>query len=436
MRSSGLRRAAAAVPAVFAISASNGVAQPAPDEWASRASPAEIADAVPALRGRKDFFRGVMRCAVENSGELSNCRVIQETPLGLGIGPGLLSLAPKYRRKPPGEKGLREVNIAESWAPADKPADWSRRPTANDLRSVFPVEAYKRGISGSATIECVATLQGALTNCVSLEETPADKGFGGAAIALTPQFMMKPAMRDGAPALAIVRIPINFRTFGPAPMSEGKRVMPTNLAWAEAPTYADVVEAYPKKAREARVGGRATVGCTMTREGRLANCEVISSDPRQYGFDTAAKALAKRFRLEVATPKDAATTRDLMVHLPVTFDPMMLDQKEPVVGKPNWAALPSTDEVVAAFQALKATTTVRVQLTCVVQPAGYVSQCVTTSEQPVGIGAGAAALSLAPGFRLSTWSTEGLPVVGGTVRIPIRYEPDAPAKASPPAAGH
>lgn len=411
-------------------------AAPPPSEWESRASWSEVVAALPKLRDWNAMFRGAMRCAVEDSGELSKCRVILETPVGMGVGSGLLSLAPKYRRKPPGAKGAREVVVAEGWAPFDTAGDWSRRPTSNDLRTVFPTEAFKKGISGSATIQCTATVQGALTDCLAIAESPAGMGFGSAAIALTPQFTMRPAIWKGQPTPSIISIPIGFKLFGPAPAAEGKRVVPPNLPWAEAPTYAEVAAAYPKKARAERTAGRATIACSMTREGRLTNCEAISVNPRNYGFDTAAKALAKSFRLQVTTPADVSAVRDLMVHLPFTFDPAMLDAAEPVVGKPNWAALPTGDAIVSAFEATKAKGTVRAQLRCIVQPGGGLGSCTVASEQPAGAGIAAAALTLVSSFKVTTWTAEGLPTVGGVIVVPLRYEPDGPPPASPPPAGH
>lgn len=382
----------------------------------------------PAAAGAK-LVRAVMRCAVADSGELKDCRIIRETPTASGMGAALLALAPKFRRKPPGPKDLRQIEIVNGWSSFDKPGDWLKRPTPMDLHAVFPTEAYKRGISGSATINCVATIQGALTDCVAVEEFPADQGFGGAAIALTPQFLMRPATLKGVPVPSIMSIPINFKMDGPAPISVAKRVAPANLAWTEAPTYADVAVAYPSKARAARVGGRATVACGMTKEGRLKDCETLSSSPKGMGFEAAARTLARQFRLEVRTPADLAAAKDIIVHLPITFDPAMLDQATPIVGKPNWAALPRGDEILASFQALKVDRTVRVQLRCVVQQAGYLSGCEVAAEEPKGSGAGAVALALAPRFRLSTWTAEGLPTIGASVTIPLRYEPEAGPQA-------
>jgi protein TonB len=51
-----------------------------------------------------------------------------------------------------------------------------------------------------------------------LRAAPQGEGFGEAALALTPLFRMKPMSRDGQPvAGGIVRVPIAFRSAGPAP---------------------------------------------------------------------------------------------------------------------------------------------------------------------------------------------------------------------------
>jgi TonB family protein len=397
--------------------------------WVRWPSEAERAGVRPAAAKPGVFVRAVARCAVEATGELSGCRVVRETPTASGAGQALLALTPKFRRKPPGKNDLKEVNVTGSWYDTDSEADWVRRPSAEDLLAVFPSEAFKRGVSGYATIDCVGTTQGALTDCVAIEESPGDMGFGGAAIALTAQFMMKPARFKGAPVQSVIRVPIRFITYGPAMAVGSKRVLPPNLAWAEAPSYADVVAAYPKKARDEKMTGRATVSCNMSPEGRLTTCSIVSSAPRGYGFDTAAKALAKRFRYEITKESDKAATRSVSVHLPVTFDAAMLDHATPVIGKPNWASIPTADQMRAVFAALAVKETVRVTLTCVVQPGGTLAQCASASEQPVGVGAGVAALTLVPAFRLTTWTAEGLPTVGGSIRIPLRYEPGPAAEA-------
>jgi protein TonB len=120
------------------------------------------------------------------------------------------------------------------------------------------------------------------------------------------------------------------------------------------------------------------------------------------------------------------------VQLPVVFDPAMLTDAPPIIGKAQWAGLPTTEELDVAFGKGSRPGTSRVVIACVVQQGGLVDSCSVEREDPAGAGLGKAALTLAPHFRLTTWTTEGLPTVGGRVRIPIRYEGGA-AKDTPAA---
>jgi TonB family protein len=374
-----------------------------------------------------------MRCQIQDDGTLSACTVVREQPAGRGFGDALLSLAPKYRYPPPKPNQARGVVLPGDWFDYDTPPDWQRRPTARDLIAVVPRDAAKKGVGGKATITCMATIQGTLTDCFPIFEEPAGMGFGGAAVALAPQFLMKPARKNGAPVPSIVSIPINWPADGmrfvASAAGPGKKVAPPNLAWAEAPSFADVAAAYPAKAREARVGGHTILACDMTEEGRLKSCDAGSTSPSGYGFDTAAKALAKQFRYPISTDADRKATREVSVHLPVTFDPSMLAGGDPVVGKPSWAAVPGGNLLTEAFS--KHTGVARATLSCKVQQGGRLDACSIVSEEPAGAGTGQAALSLVPAFRLSTWTTEGLPTVGAVVKIPIRYE-GREAAAKPP----
>lgn len=394
-----------------------------PDFWTRGPSRNAFMAAWPeAARKQGSGGRAAMRCGVDSEGALKDCKVILDRPSGAGFGAALLSLAPHYRRNLADYPGTEAV-VVEDWFEIDTPPDWVKRPSAWDILSVFPSEALKAGRSGDAVISCLVTAQGALDDCVPVWESPAGMGFGRAAVALTAQFAMKPATRGGKPAPSVARIPIRFKTYGRADTSMMKRVAPAELAWAEAPAYADVVAAYPAKARAENIGGKAVVACEMRRDGRLEDCLVHSETPRGKGLGEAARKLARRFRLEVSTEEERRLTDDLVVHLPVVFDPAMLSDQPPVVGRPSWASLPTADDLKGAMDGLKAGQTVRVVLACVVQPGGTLDGCKVVSEEPAGLGAGQAALGMSPKFRLTTWTSEGLPTIGGTVRIPLRFEP-------------
>src|SRR5205814_10111810 len=102
------------------------------------------------------------------------------------------------------------VIIPYSYFPFDKAPDWLRKPTERDLLVVWPKAAWRKGLGGKATIACLVSPQGAVYDCVPTSESPPGENFGAAAVALTPQFLMRPATLGGQPVLSPVTIPINF----------------------------------------------------------------------------------------------------------------------------------------------------------------------------------------------------------------------------------
>ena len=93
---------------------------------------------------------------------------------------------------------------------------------------------------------------------------------------------------------------------------------PVAVAWAEAPSAADVAAAYPAKAKEAGVGGTVELTCTINREGRPRTCAVLKETPSNYLFGTAARRLAERLRV------NELNLRGQDVMIPVTFNPEVL----------------------------------------------------------------------------------------------------------------
>ena len=61
-----------------------------------------------------------------------------------------------------GVAGLALAAGAASAQPVEKPPDWLKRPTAQDLMAVWPAAAWERGEGGKAILTCTATVQGAL----------------------------------------------------------------------------------------------------------------------------------------------------------------------------------------------------------------------------------------------------------------------------------
>jgi protein TonB len=85
---------------------------------------------------------------------------------------------------------------------------WLNRP--RDLSRYYPPRALRRSIEGHVRIDCVVDVSGWLTNCTVLEETPADWGFGQAALRIAREHRMSPALRDGVPVTARYRMIVPF----------------------------------------------------------------------------------------------------------------------------------------------------------------------------------------------------------------------------------
>jgi TonB family protein len=298
--------------------------------------------------------------------------------------------------------------------------DWLHRPSAADLRSVWPIEALKKGQGGRAVIACLVSDQGVLYDCKVVEETPAGAGFGAAALLMAPQFVMRPMTRDGVPVKGgTIRIPIVFKGGGEMLGSEHPMVSPT-MAWERAPTRAEVVAAYPAKAKAAAVGGMVSLQCGFSYLRTLNDCRTLAEEPKGYGLEAAARQLASRFVAAPQRPGGKAISQ-AVVQIAIAFDPDLATAADKV-GRPNWVGLPSDETLDRVFADLPAEVkTVQVVLNCTVEQGGGLSGCGAVAEEPPGHGFAARALALVPEFRLSTWSMEGLPVVGGQVSIPIRY---------------
>jgi TonB family protein len=310
----------------------------------------------------------------------------------------------------------------------DQKPDWLRRPTAESLMGVWPTEAIRKGLSGKAVIACKVSTRGVLFDCTVVSEKPAGAGFGGAALALTPQLLMKPAMKDGKPVdICCVRIPINFDAgtatgshLPPEPPLTRKVV--SNPIWRAAPTRDDLVRIYPTKAQAERIGGHVTLDCSFSRTAGLRACGTLREEPRGYGFAKAARDLAGQFTGPEAL-SDGKSINGVGVQILFAFTPEMLDGST-IAKSPKLLATPDAEAFMSRYPpaAVKAgVLKARVVMNCTVVEEGRLEACDMESEEPKGFGIGAATLPLAEGFRMALWSDDGLPLVGARVRLPIRY---------------
>jgi hypothetical protein len=186
-----------------------------------------------------------------------------------------------------------------------------------------------------------------------------------------------------------------------------------------------VAAAYPPKAAAAKQPGRALVRCRFDAGGHTTACDTVFEEPVGAGFGMAALSLAKMFSAPPTFDK-GRPIREAVTQIQFTFTPDLL--ATPLASpRPNWVALPEAADLANAFPAKARAEGVksgRVVLGCVANASGGLDACEIQTEDQPGYGFGQAALSLVPSFRMKTWSDDGRPMVGGRVRLPLRFEDD------------
>lgn len=94
--------------------------------------------------------------------------------------------------------------------------------------------------------------------------------------------------------------------------------------------------------------------------------------------------------------------------------------EKPMVTQPAWIQRPTAEDVGRVTpNILDGPAEVRVLMACRITPEGRLEACAIKAEDPPGYGYGAAALSLAPIFRMPALDMDGRPVAGRMVQIPI-----------------
>jgi len=111
---------------------------------------------------------------------------------------------------PPPAAAASVAKSAASRAPVTVNARVLRRPTDADLMAGYPARALNQNIPGRATMTCTATVQGALTGCMAMSESPPGQRFGQAAVALASRYRISPRTIDGQPVESSVSLDLSW----------------------------------------------------------------------------------------------------------------------------------------------------------------------------------------------------------------------------------
>jgi TonB family protein len=420
--------------AAFATAALSGVAAAGDDkiqpQVARRVTAAEKAAVYPKTAFEKKISgEATLNCTADDAGREVDCRVIDETPAGLGFGEAALALSTKERVKTTDGRGgsivgKRFETDFSFLAPGDSNPDWLRKPSAQDLAAAFPTKALQDGTAGKAAIKCGVTIEGFLERCVVLFESPADFGFGAAALQLSPQFRMSPKIRGGKPVPGgDVTIPINWEAPAArgAGATFGSRRLMIDPPWIRAPGFDQVRAAWPAAAKDT-ASGQAALRCALSPAGALKDCEVISEIPSGKGFGRAAKSLSSAFQVYVR-PEDAKVVRNLNVDVPFRFrDPATPDTRK--LTHPRWTTTLTAEGMSAVYPAAAIKAGVFSGLgvvDCAIEAGGHLVDCAAKREEPAGLDFGAAALEAVKVMAMNPWTKEGDTVEGLRITLPIRF---------------
>jgi TonB family protein len=183
-----------------------------------------------------------------------------------------------------------------------------------------------------------------------------------------------------------------------------------------------VAQAYPKGAVGKVPSARVVLRCDLKGDGSLGECDVLSEAPAHQGFASAAKSLAKDFH--VLGDAHAAAAKGFVIDLPFDFEDPSRSAPPIEIYDPMWLKQVDATAQARLFPpaAAKAGVTTGVaKLACTVAHDGALKDCQVASETPQGLGFGETALAIAAVMQMNPWTTQGAPVDGARIVLPIRF---------------
>jgi len=318
--------------------------------------------------------------------------------------------------------------------------DWKKLPASDDLSKFVPATAMQKGEGGKVKLLCFVTVQGLMDRCKVLSEYPTGIGLGAAALRVTQFFTMTPRMLDGVPTgNAEVVIPIAFDIPHNAGGGGGQTInVLSSVIWTETPTAAEVAAAFPKNVVGKVDQGHVIMRCRFKRDATLRECEAVVELPSSKGFGSAALNLAKYFKADINVYK-SLDLLSFSVDVPINFSGATAPAATQITA-PVWTRVLDSSTVQDLYPAQAAAAHVatgKAVVSCTVTHSGALTNCQSVREEPPNLGFGEAAVHVAEALALNPWTTQGNPVDGDNIRLPVVFKQAAASpettSAPPPA---
>lgn len=123
-------------------------------------------------------------------------------------------------------------------------------------------------------------------------------------------------------------------------------------------------------------------------------------------------------------PKPVEVTRPPVIRIAPRAPPAPKPAPPPpIITRPDWLERPTAAQFTRYYpdRAARRGVQGRAEIACRVTAGGRLEACAVASERPDGEGFGAAAVKMSRHFKMRPMTRDGVPVAGGTIRIPIRF---------------